>query len=178
MQVQQEPALQGQPGHEQQQQEDQTQPGSTAGLSPGLALQPPEWDVRLSIHHEHRGLHHCLLHACVDETPDAWARLARLGPAGWEENHNCPTLLGFARCTQALVGPGAAFRAVVQPLLFPPCPPLLPVAPPPLAPSHSHSYSRSYFPEAAEAVTQVGIREQRFQLSLLAASLTWLPYIN
>lgn len=119
MQVQQEPALQGQPSHEQQQQEDQTQPGGTAGQSLGLALQPPEWDICLSVHHEHRGPHHCLLHACVNEAPDGQARLARLGPAGWEENHNCPTLLGFARCTQAPVGPGAALELWFSPSSFP-----------------------------------------------------------
>lgn len=89
-----------------------------------------------------------------------------------------PNAPGLRTLQTGTRGSPAAFRAVAQPLLFPPCPPLLPVTPPPLAPSHSHSCSHSYFPEAAEDVTQVGIREQRSQLSLLAASFTWLPNIN
>lgn len=71
-----------------------------------------------------------------------WVWLAWVNPSGQEGgNHDCPTRLGFSHCQQALVGPGAAFRAGARPLPFPHMPSspscLLPT--PRLAPSHSHS---------------------------------------
>ena len=77
-----------------------------------------------------------------------WVWLAWMNPSGQEGgNHDCPTRLGFSHCQQALVGPGAAFRAGARPLPFPHMPSspscLLPT--PRLAPSHSHSESVTLF---------------------------------
>lgn len=139
--------------------------------------QPPEWDVCLSIHRGTEGPF-----ATVSSMPEWMRPQDALGLAGLGEsfqarrggNHDCPTRLGFSH-QQALVGPGAAFRAGARPLPLPHMPSSPSVfSPPPGWPHLTHTQSLSHFPEASGDVTQVGMGDKKPQLSLLMASTTGL----